>query len=149
MGRFNVNEAYPGFCSLCHDEIAEFDGFIEAKPGVMRLKIVKLKPNFRMVNIELSDGTLMTVSLCDKCENFPPERAGELMESEINGWKRECDELIGDWETIVRDGYLERQSKLHLVDRLDRRWNDDDRTKITKPEKKNLRLPEKILEKVR
>lgn len=130
--RFNVNEAYPGFCTMCHDEIAEFDGLI--KFGlVMRPKVKYLKSNFRQALIELSDKSLMTISLCDKCIDFKPEDCSKIIDSEIRGWRREIDET--DWhpesKPIVEKWY-KKQVGLQISDRVDKHWTSKEKNNISK-----------------
>ena len=134
--RFNVNEAYPGFCSLCHDEIAEFDGFIPFG-NTMRPKVIRLKANFRQATVKLSDSNYMNISLCDKCINFKPEDCEKLYDSELRGWEREIREV--EWKSESKplvDALFEKQKSTSIVDRHDIKWSDKDKEKITKKEAK-------------
>lgn len=88
--QFQVDYAYPGVCSLCHTEIAEFRGSWEVAPGQYRPVVGALKANFRSRNVILSDETIMTISLCDKCnETFSDKDFKRLMASEHKGWEEE------------------------------------------------------------
>ena len=135
MNRFNVDHAAPGFCSLCHDEIAEFDGFYDFG-NTKRPKVTFLKPNFRQAMVKLSDGTSMNVSLCDKCINFPPEDADKLYQSELRGWHREVDAFEGKMENLhLMRTFVKTQEKHSIIDREDIKWTDSDRAKISKENK--------------
>lgn len=130
--RFNVNEAYPGFCTLCHDEIAEFDGFIRFGK-VMRPKVIFLKPNFRQAMIELSDKTFMTITLCDKCYDFEPKDCAKIYESEVRGWEREINDI--DWKPESKpqmEAWYKKQKSIQVVNRIDKVWSSDEKKKITK-----------------
>lgn len=142
MSQMNVREAYPGFCTLCHTEVAEFDGFIDIGNGQKRLKVIGLKPNFRIAHLRLSDGTMMTITTCDKCQDFGPEDCDKIMESEMRGWRREIAEMLQD-DPTTQDWLLEA-SKLKVKDRPDRNWSEADRRKITHPQVRNMGLPERI-----
>lgn len=50
-----------------------------------------LKSNYRTKLVNLSDGSQMTVTLCDKCENLTPDQLPKLMKNESMGWKKEIE----------------------------------------------------------
>lgn len=148
--QFGIDYAYPGLCSLCHSEIAEFDGSKEIAPGVVRPKIStvrdgniekpKMKPNYTFAVVELDDNSAMTVNLCGDCEttSFTPENMDKLMESEINGWAEEMDALPG-WPQEKKKDHMEKYSKRYVTDRRDKPWNKDEKDKIKKPKKDKLK----------
>lgn len=130
--RFNVSEAYPGFCTLCHTEIAEFDGFIKFG-NAMRPKVIRLKSNFRQALIELSDSSYMQVTLCDECIDFKPEDCAKIYESEYRGWAKEINDV--EWtpaDKVKVDEWHKKQKSLQIVDRHDKVWTDSDKNKISK-----------------
>lgn len=114
--QFGVDHAFPGVCSLCFDEIAEFNGSNEK--GIPY--ITKFKANARQVTVLLSDDTTMNVNLCNRCAgDFKPADLRELMESEVNGWNHEVNTYLKEkWPEKKRNAYLERQSKLRVVGKL-------------------------------
>lgn len=132
MKRFNVDYAAPGFCSLCHDEIAEFEGFYDFG-NTKRPKVKFLKPNFRQAMVKLSDGTYMNVSLCDKCINFKPEDTEKLYESELKGWQAEVNAMEGTMENHhLLKTFVKTQEKHSIVDREDIKWTDSEKKRIPK-----------------
>jgi hypothetical protein len=132
MSRFNISCASPGFCSLCYDEIAEFEGFYDFG-NIKRPKVKFLKPNFRQAMVKLSDGSYMNVSLCDKCVNFLPERTEELFQSEIRGWQTEVDAMKGHVENHeLLEAYIVRQKDVSIIDREDVKWTDSEKLNIAK-----------------
>lgn len=122
----------PGYCALCHTEIAEFNGSNEQGNPI----IVRLKGNYRSSHFRLDNGSLMPVTLCENCEDLKPEQYGELMESIINGWKNQLDTLPLEFEK--KDEFYKKHSKLFVTDRADKRLSDSDIKKITKPDPRKL-----------
>ncbi len=130
--QFLVDYAYPGLCSLCHTEVAEFMG---SKNGVA--VISRIKGNFRQAEVKLNDGSYMRVSLCEDCyKDFSPEKMGELMESEIAGWVHESRRTNNDPDVHAK--VLKEARKKFVKDRSDKKWNDEDRAKIKKPKIKEI-----------
>ena len=150
MNQFGIDYAYPGLCSLCHDEIAYFDGSKEIAPGSVRprMKMFKqdgmlmphMKGNYTFASVVLDDGTNMTVNLCSDCETtkFVPKNMDKLMESEINGWAAEMDALP-HWTQERKKVYMYKYSKRFVTDRKDRPWTDEEKGKIKKPKKDKLK----------
>lgn len=131
--RFNITCAHPGFCTMCHTEIADFEGFVKFG-DVMRPNVIRLKSNFRQGLVELSDGTYMTVSLCDKCINFKPEDCAKIYESEYRGWQKEVDSCTWKEESkpLVKH-WMSRQAKVEIKDRKDVVWTKNEKQRISKP----------------
>jgi len=138
--RFNIDYAHPGFCSLCHEEIAEFEGTRQLKSGVFRPILKRLLGIARTAVIKLDDKSKMTIALCKKCFNsFKPEDMQPLMESEINGWQHEIDDVV-DWQNEKKIDYMKKYSKRFATNRVDKIWNKDQRLKIKKPRKSKLKV---------
>jgi len=132
--QFGITGAFPGLCSYCYSEVANFNGSKEVLPGVFRPIIQTLKPNYRECLFELSDGTKMTIVLCEACDDdIEPQHMGELMESEIAGWQREMDELCPDWKNEKKTLYMQEQSAKFISDRKTKPWTISQLTKLTKP----------------
>lgn len=135
--QFKIDYAYPGLCSLCHAEIANFNGSRNGAPV-----IVSLKPNYRKMTIQLDDDSRMTVSLCKTCyHDFQPEDMGELMESEINGWQAEMDRI--NWPKQKKLKHMEKYSKRYAVNRYDLPYGLDELVRVTKPDKRKLKVKTK------
>lgn len=139
--QFKIGHAFPGLCSLCHHEIAEFNGsHSNGKPIV-----VKIKPNFRKAEVILDDGSHMTVALCDECfDSIGPESMQELMESEINGWNHDVKVSLRDkWSKDEKDRYLAYYSSRYITNRADKPFTIDEVTRIKKPRisKLNFKVP--------
>jgi len=130
MNQFNIEYAFPGLCSLCHVEIAEFNG--SNKYGTPN--IVKLKSNYREGVVRLDDGSNMRVTLCNECEDFTPKQAGKLMESEIEGWRHSTNKT--DWDSKKKNEHNEKYAKRFISTRLDKVWSISDGIP-TKPKEKN------------
>jgi len=130
--QFGIDHAFPGLCSLCHKEIAEFAGSQEVAPGVYRPIVSRLLPSFRSKLVYLSDGSQMSVSLCDKCDaSLTPEDCSKLMESEIKGWNKEVE--IIQAETEKKEAYKTKMSKLFIEDVPSKAWTKEQKDKISKP----------------
>ena len=139
--QFGVDYAYPGTCSLCHDEIAVFEGSRQVRAGVVRPIIKRILGKARLARIELDDNSKMSVAMCKTCFNaFKPEDAQELMESEINGWQVEVNEVVNGWDDERKIKYMKRYAKRFMTDRVDKRWNKIQKAKIKKPRKSKLKV---------
>lgn len=135
--QFKIDYAFPGLCSLCHCEVAEFKGSKEYAPGISRPVISKLKPNYHEAQVELSDSTLMTVALCTDCfYGFTPEDSAALMESEINGWNAEMPMLNLPEEK--KKEYMSQQTDKFITNRTDKPWTLGEIKRINKPSKSRL-----------
>lgn len=121
---FNVDYTAPGFCSKCFTEVAEFKGSMEVSPGIYRPKIVALKPNYRKREVVLSNGSHMTVTLCEECHDIKPEDLPHIMESEIKGWKREAIDFA--LETNV-DDWIKKVSLIRIIDVPEMAWDEETR----------------------
>jgi hypothetical protein len=129
--QFGIDYAYPGICTLCHTEIAEFHGSHEVATGKYMARVTALKPNFRTRLVDLSDGTKMNISLCDVCDNtFEPEDCKPIMESEIKGWEKDSEHLKDE---KIRADYNSKMSKLTITDVPSKKWDKDQVAKIGKP----------------
>ena len=138
--QFGINYSFPGLCSLCHDEIAEFEGSRQVRAGIFRPIIKRLKGTAREADVRLDDGSVMKVAMCKRCfNNFKPEDTQELMESEINGWQHEVDEVV-HWEDDKKLDHMKRYSERFVTDRVDKRWNDTEKSKVKKPRKDKLKV---------
>ena len=102
--QFLIDHAWPGLCSLCHDEIATFSG--SNKNG--KPKIDKLKNNYKTIKVMLNDNSHMSVQLCKDCySNIDESDLPALTESEYLGWKSEVDNN-NNWSIEKKQSYLER-----------------------------------------
>lgn len=138
--QFGVDYAFPGLCSLCHTEIADFEGSRQVKAGIFRPIIKRIKGIAREIDIKLDDGSVMHVALCKTCYNdFKPEDVQELMESEINGWQHEVDEVVS-WKDDKKLDHMKKYSERFATDRVDKKWNDIQKSKIKKPRKDKLKV---------
>jgi hypothetical protein len=61
------------------------------------------------------------------------------MESEINGWQHEIDEVV-NWEDSKKTDYMKRYSERFVTDRADKKWNQAEKSKIKKPRKDKLKV---------
>jgi len=138
--QFGIDYAYPGLCSFCHTEVADFDGSIMVRAGAYRPKITKLKAIYREMTVELDDGSKMRVPMCSTCfKSIGPSDYGELMESEINGWQAGVTQLTG-WDDDHKRSHMKRYSNRFVKDRVDRRLTDDEKRSIKKPKKSKLKV---------
>jgi len=150
--QFGIDCSFPGLCSYCHTEIANFNGSKEVAPGVFRPEIVSLRPSYRESVFELNDGSKIAIPLCEDCDDdIEPQHMAELMESEINGWQKEVDELV-DWKDSVKpDGtiYTAEEKKLDYMvefsakfikDRKNKPWTLGQKSKLAKPRKEKLKV---------
>lgn len=130
-----------GFCVRCHDPVAEFNG--SRADGSMI--ITKLLPTLRMATVLLDDGSQMRVAMCDRCyETFTPEHSAEIMESVINGWQWELDNLLTHWDESFKKAYMGNMAKRHITDRSDKNWTENEKRAIEKPDTKKLRIAPEI-----
>ena len=82
----------------------------------------------------------MTVALCKVCYNdLKPEDMQELMESEINGWQHEVDE-VSNFNDSGKIKYMKKYSKRFVITRIDKKWNNSQRSKVKKPRKAKLKV---------
>ncbi len=138
--QFGVDYAFPGVCSLCHDEIAAFEGSRQIRSGVFRPIIKRILGKARTMQVELDDGSTMTVALCKKCfEDIKPDDMQELMESEINGWQHEVDEVT-NFNDEKKIKHMKKYAKRFITDRIDPRFSKEDKAKIKKPRKSKLKV---------
>lgn len=142
--QFNIAFDYPGLCALCHTEIADFNGSREVKPGIFRPVIQKFKENMREAVVVLSNSSKMTVLLCSSCADLRPEDMGPLMDSVIEGWQFEVDTMLPDWPAEKKVAHMKDCSSLEAIDRLNRSFSEDEKKRLTKPDKDKLaKLKEK------
>lgn len=117
----------PGFCALCHVEIAEFNGS-DARGNLI---ISKLKGNADSIEVVLSDQSKMRVAVCLPCKDtFQPEDSKRLMQSVINGWAHEVSQL--DWSEDRKISHMDKYSKLEITDRSDLKWNEGELKRLNK-----------------
>jgi len=141
--QFGIDCSFPGLCSYCHTEIAEFNGSKEAIPGsnVFRPVITGLKPNYRECMFVLDNGTKMTIALCDECDDdMEPQYVGTLMENEINGWQKEIDELCPNWNSDKKETHMEEHSKRFINGRSSRPWTLGQLQNLSKPRPEKLKI---------
>jgi hypothetical protein len=134
MNRFGIRYDFPGLCSLCHDEIAEFG----AKLPNGRYTILRWKHTKEEITLQLDNGSKMRVAVCSTCFNkFKPEDCEQLMTSVIEGWSMEVRDCCPDWTADRRRLHMEEYSKREVTGRHDVIWTDDDccRIKNIKKEK--------------
>ena len=144
LNQFNIEHAYPGLCSLCHREIAAFDGSYEVQDGITRPRITRILGIARTAIIHLDDRSTMTVALCKTCFNaLKPEDMQELMESEINGWQKEVDHAAIGFDKAAKIRYMKKYSKRYATGRKDKPWTGDQKKKIKKPRKGKLKIKTK------
>lgn len=125
---FNVDYVCPGFCSMCFAEVATFKGSHEVAEGVFRPKVTGLKSNYRKMDVVLSNGSHMTVSLCESCVPLTPDSLSKLMENEIKGWEREAfdfnlPESVTNW--------LEKARDLTIINVPDMKWDESTREALS------------------
>jgi len=139
--QFGVDYAYPGLCSLCHDEIAEFEGSRQIRAGVVRPIIKRIKGIAKLAELKLDDGSVMEVVLCKRCYgDLGPDHMQELMESEINGWQVEVNEVVAFWDDRKKINHMKQYAKRFVTDRVDINWSDTQRNRIKKPRKTKLKV---------
>lgn len=140
--QFKIDYAFPGLCSHCHSEIAEFYGSLPNGRAI----ISRLTPNFRMAEVLLDDGSRMTVSLCEDCfEGLNPDHMKYLMESEIKGWQKEVDECLATLEEDKKKSYMTDRAKRVIVQRMDKPLTEKQVKKIKPPDisKLDIRINKK------
>jgi len=139
--QFGIDYAFPGLCSYCHTEIAEFQGSKEVVKGVFRPVLKNLKHNFRQTTFEMNENMMMNICLCDECsEGIEPKDLGYLMESEMRGWTVEANELLPDWPEEKKKRYLDDQYKLFITQRHNNPWHEDKIKEITKPDTEKFQV---------
>ena len=138
--QFDIDYSFPGLCSLCHKEIAEFAGSRQVADGVFRPIITRIKGIAREVDFKLDDGSSMRIAMCKTCEEaFVPEDTQPLMESEINGWQHEVSEVVA-WGDSKKRRHMKVYAKRHIIDCLDKKWTKHQKTKVKKPRKSKLKV---------
>ena len=139
--QFNITHSYPGICSLCFDEIAEFEGSRQVADGIFRPIIKRIKGIARTATVRLDDASNMNVAMCKTCfDKLIPEDMQELMESEINGWQVEVNDMVSNWDDTRKKNYMKRYAKRFVTDRIDKRWNKAEKLRIKKPRKSKLKV---------
>lgn len=134
--QFNIDFVCPGLCSLCHSEIAEFEGSINGLPRLKRW----LHNAYRAI-VVLNDKSKMTVMLCEDCYNeFGVDDCQYLMESEINGMQEQVDRMCDHWKVSAKKSYMKSFSELSIKQRHDQEWRETDLIKIKKPRTEKLRV---------
>lgn len=133
MNQFGITHDWPGLCAMCHVEVATFNG--SHPNGVPIIK--EWKANKGEVIVGLDNGTKMRVTVCCECEaKFKPEDCGELMESVIGGWNKECELLVADdtkpeWNDAKKVSHMSTYKELKVVDRHDIIWSQAEKNKIS------------------
>jgi len=139
--QFGIDVSFPGLCSYCHTEVANFNGSREVLPGVFRPIITTLKANYRESIFQLNDGTKMVIALCEDCDDdIEPKHMAELMESEINGWQKEVDELLPGWTNDRKQSHMEECGKKFINNRTNKPWTLGQLSKLTTPRKDKLKV---------
>ena len=102
--QFLIDHAWPGLCSLCHDEIATFSG--SNKNG--KPKIDKFKNNYKTIKVGLSDSSHMSIQLCKDCySNINESDLSALTKSEYKGWENEVNNN-DNWTIKKKQEFLEK-----------------------------------------
>lgn len=134
--QFKVDYAFPGVCSLCFTEIAEFEG----SNDLGRPIITKLKGSFREIMVLLDDNSKMKVSLCETCaDSIKPEDMGELMENEINGWQKEVD-ANPKFDAQKKLDYMDKYSERKVTTRVDIPYGLGEVARVSNPNPNNLKV---------
>lgn len=110
--QFNIEHAFPGICTKCFTEVAEFNGSDRNGKPV----ISKFLPNHVNIEIGLSDKTKMTITLCTDCaKKLAEEDKKKIMESEQKGWQWELNNCLKTWAKEKKEDYLKDYNKLEIV----------------------------------
>lgn len=111
MNQFNIKHAFPGICSKCFAEVAEFmGGNSEGKPIIKRYL-----PNFMAVTLTLDDKTDMTINLCIDCaKDLSNKDYKKIMKAEMEGWEWELDNCLKSWSKEHKNNYKEKYKKLSI-----------------------------------
>ena len=127
----------PGYCVKCHNQVADFDGSLpNGNP-----RIVRLMPTFCSVNFRLDNGSQMLVAMCVDCrDKLAPEDTEIIMEAVINGWQREMDQIVEGWEDQKKLDYMASYSQRSIIDRLDKRWSDEEVKRVKPPREDKLHV---------
>lgn len=126
----NPNPLYdkPGYCALCHNQIADQDTCDRdnyPRQGLLRgQKFWVLRPDFELATFELNDGSLMRVALCTKCKaTMTADQVDDVMESVRMGWKYELETCM-KLNEAERSEHVEKHKKLEIAGRQDDvRWD--------------------------
>jgi hypothetical protein len=134
---YGVDYDKPGFCCLCHVQIAEFDGF---KPDMIP-NVKRFLPIACDEVVELDDGSKMTVKICTTCQaNLSPADMQPLMESVQRGWQWEVENVSDDWSEEKKSAHMSKYRKRYITGSKSRSWNEDEKAKIKKPRKASQEL---------
>lgn len=111
--QFGIEHAFPGICSLCFKEVAEFNGSDKnGKPIISRWL-----PSYVSIQTLLSDGSQMSINLCADCvKSYTKKDNEKIMASEQKGWKWEIQNCLKTWSKEEKDGYEKKYSKLSIKD---------------------------------
>lgn len=100
--QFDVEHAFPGICSLCFKEIADFRG----SDPTGKPRIDKFHSDFSLVELQLNDNSFMSVSLCSKCaSDLDKKDYKKIMKSECDGWDWELKHCLKHWTRKQKDKY--------------------------------------------
>lgn len=110
--QFSITHAFPGICSLCGTEVAEFNGsHPNGKPIIKRFL-----PNYYGLQLILGDDSVMNVTLCNNCgPNLDKKDYKKLMKSECDGWQWELDHCL-KWTKKQKDDYKKNYFKKTIKD---------------------------------
>ena len=124
----------PGFCALCHEQIADFDGFnIQGN-----LINAKLRADARQVIVLLDDRSNASIAMCLRCfKSFNPSDCAKIWESCINGMQWEAEH--GFTDKNQRQVYMKRYISKYITTRMDLVWSDEMDKEITRPLWRNLK----------
>lgn len=125
---FNVDYVCPGFCSKCFAEVAIFKGSHEVALGVYRPKVTGLKANFRKLDVHLSNGSIMTVSLCEDCAKLTPDDLPLLMDNEKKGWAKEAVDFSLP-ESVT--SWIEKMQDVKIIDVPNMKWDEATREALS------------------
>lgn len=126
---YGISYDKAGFCVLCHIQIAEFNGSNANGTFV----ITKLRPNVRAMKLEMSNGSTLSIVICKECEeNLDVKDIPAIMESVIEGWEWEIDNLMPHWSKTKKQEHIDSTKKLHITNRKDKPWSKEETKKIKK-----------------
>jgi hypothetical protein len=112
--QFGVEHAFPGICSCCYTEVAEFNGSKNGKPIVTRYL-----PNYFGLVTVLDDGSQMTITLCSDCaQDLKKKDYKKIMTSEIAGWEYELTNCLRTWTKEKKQEYRNRYFKRFIKNHL-------------------------------
>lgn len=120
--QFGIKHAFPGICSLCFKEVAEFNGSDKnGKPNITRF----LPSYFGLISM-LDDGSQMTITLCNDCaKDLKKKDYKKIIKSEIDGWEYELTNCLKTWtneqKQEYRNKYFKRFIKSHKLGKKQRK----------------------------